>query len=93
LWANSPKHALLPLNAIRKYNATTGVAINASFITGLNFPIGLALPGNNLFVAINHGITIGKYNAATGVAINASFISLIDPPGIADTHPNTEATH
>jgi hypothetical protein len=33
------------------YNAKTGVAINASFITGLSWPVCLALRGNQLFVA------------------------------------------
>jgi len=38
-------------NTVGEYNATTGAAINASFITGLLSPQGLAISGNTLFVA------------------------------------------
>jgi hypothetical protein len=38
-------------DAVGEYNATTGAAINPSFITGLNGPYGLALSGNDLCVA------------------------------------------
>jgi hypothetical protein len=76
-------------NTVGEFNATTGAVIKASFITGLNFPWGLALSGNKLFVA-NEGSdtvgnnTVGKYNAATGAAINPSFITgLSDPAGLA----------
>jgi hypothetical protein len=68
------------------YDATTGAPINASLITGLNRPVGLALLGNNLFVVnqeTNNG-TVGEYNATTGAAINAKFITgLITPVGLA----------
>jgi hypothetical protein len=67
------------------YDATTGAPINASLITGLNRPVGLALLSNNLFVVnqASNG-TVGKYNATTGAAINANFITgLITPVGLA----------
>jgi hypothetical protein len=71
------------------YDAKTGVAINASFITRLNQPDGLAVLGNTLFV-LNFASgqkgtgTVGKYDATTGAAINASFITgLTGPRGIA----------
>ena len=65
---------------VGEYDATTGAAINANFITGLNRPVGLALLGNTLFVA-NHGSgTVGKYNATTGAAINANFITGLNTP-------------
>ena len=35
---------------VGEYNATTGAAINANFITGLDYPYGLALSGNKLLV-------------------------------------------
>ena len=60
---------------VGEYDATTGAAINASFITGLSFPWGLALSGNNLLVANSASNTVGEYNAATGAAINAIFIT------------------
>ena len=73
---------------VSKYNATTGAAINASFITGLiNLTFapdfGLAVSGNTLFVGDVLGF-VGKYDATTGGAINASFITgLHDPFGLA----------
>jgi hypothetical protein len=66
-------------NGVGEYNATTGAAVNANFITGLFDSMGIALSDNNLFVgtggfALGTG-TVGKYNAATGAAINANFIT------------------
>jgi hypothetical protein len=70
--------------SIGEYNASTGIAINANFITGLNYPYGFALSGNTLFVANYGGTTVGTYNATTGAAINANFITgLSDPEGLA----------
>jgi WD40 repeat protein len=62
------------------YNASTGAAINSSFITGLNSPLGLAISGNNLFVANFGNGTVGEYNATTGAAINPSFITGLSSP-------------
>jgi DNA-binding beta-propeller fold protein YncE len=45
---------------VGKYNATTGAAINANFITGLSSPKGLALSGNNLFVTNFFSNTVGE---------------------------------
>jgi hypothetical protein len=60
-----------------------GREIKANFIVGLEVPSGLAVDGNNLFVADERG-TVGKYNATTGAAINAGFITgLNDPIGVA----------
>src|SRR6266481_2358730 len=72
-------------NTIGEYNATTGAPINSSFISGLDFPNGIALFGGNLFVANSGNNTIGEYNAATGASINSSFISSVlnEPRGIA----------
>ena len=64
-----------------EYNATTGAAINANFITGLNTPQGLAVNDNSLFVAEFFGARVGKYDATTGVAINANFITGLGGPG------------
>ncbi len=61
---------------VGEYNATTGAAINANFITGLNNDWELALSGNSLYVASYNGIsTVGEYNATTGAAINANLIT------------------
>jgi hypothetical protein len=62
--------------------------LNASLITGLNGPFGLALSGNTLFVAITNGGapgagTVGRYDLNTGI-FNASFITgLNDPTSLA----------
>jgi DNA-binding beta-propeller fold protein YncE len=73
-----------PIGVVGKYDATTGAAISPSFITGLNFPVGLAVKGNTLFVANFDAGTVGKYDATTGGAINASFITgLNGPVGLA----------
>ena len=48
---------------VGEYNATTGATVNASLVSGLTDPIGIALSGGNLFVD-NDG-TIGGYNATT----------------------------
>jgi len=71
---------------VSEYDATTGAAINASFITGLSSPERLAALGNTLFV-VNGDVgtnidTIGTYNATTGAAINARFLPLFDPTGL-----------
>ena len=69
---------------VGEYDATTGAAINANFITGLISPAGLALSGNNLFVSNFGSTTVGEYNATTGAAINANFITgLNGPAGLA----------
>src|SRR6266849_456541 len=73
--------------SVGEYNASTGAAINANLITGLNTPTGLVVAGNILFVA-NIGPSVpgavGEYNASTGAAINASFITgLSQPIGLA----------
>ena len=49
-----------------KYLATTGAAINARFITGLDGPIGLALKGNTLFVANSGSGTVGTAGGGGG---------------------------
>ena len=58
--------------------------INTDLITGLSVPVGLALRGNTLFVAIQGIQTVGKYDATTGGVINPSFImGLSLPVGLA----------
>jgi hypothetical protein len=69
---------------VGEYDATTGAAINANFITGRNSSFGLALSGNNLFVSDTQIKTVGEYNATTGAVINANFITgLTGPVGLA----------
>jgi hypothetical protein len=66
-------------STVGKYDATTGEAINANFITGAGLPTALALLDNALFVANQSG-TVGKYDATTGEAINANFITGLQFP-------------
>jgi hypothetical protein len=68
---------------VGEYDATTGEAINANLIRGLNGSAsGLALRGNILFVAVvnSSGGFVGKYDATTGAAISPSFITGLDSP-------------
>ena len=70
--------------SVGEYDATTGVAINANFITGLDNPGALALLGNKLFAANQTSGRVGEYNATTGAAINVNFIlGLYEPFGLA----------
>ena len=59
---------------------TTDLAtVNASLISGLSEPEGIAVSGSYLFIA-NHGTgTIGEYTIS-GVTVNASLISGLDGP-------------
>jgi len=72
-------------STVGEYNATTGAAISSfTPITGLSIPEGIAVSGNNLFVAQEDNNTVGEYNATTGAAINASFITGVSiPAGLA----------
>ena len=93
LWA-MPKNARAQLyvtdvpagtdGVVDKYDAKTGAAISPSFITGMGFPLGLAVLGNKLFVVDFASGTVGKYDATTGEAINANFITGLQfPTGLA----------
>jgi len=49
-------------NIVGEYNATTGAPINASFITGLSKPDGLAIapePGSAALLALGAGALLG----------------------------------
>jgi hypothetical protein len=65
---------------VGEYNATTGEPLNVSLITGLDFPFGLAIKGNTLFVVNRGAGTVGEYNATTGQALNANFITGLNAP-------------
>ena len=72
---------------VGEYDARTGAAIDANFITGLGGPAGLAVQGPTpffpeglLFVANFGGGTVGQYNATTGEAVNANFIKGLNLP-------------
>ena len=62
---------------------TSGATINASLVSGLDDPLGIAVPGSDLFVVNGGNGTIGEYTTS-GTTVNASLISgLNEPQGIA----------
>jgi hypothetical protein len=77
-------------NGIGEYNAD-GTPVNTSFITGLVWPSGLAVSGNDLFVANEIGGVIGEYTTS-GATVNASLITGPNALSIAVTpEPGTLA--
>lgn len=73
-------------NTIGKYSNSGGV-VNASLISGLHQPQGIAVSGSNLFVA-NYGGTIGEYTTSGGI-VNASLVSgLSEPEGLVLSGPD-----
>src|SRR5450759_792596 len=63
----------------------SGATVNASLVSGLNEPLGIAVSGSNLFVTNGYGGTtgagtIGEYNAITGATVNASLVSGLNYP-------------
>ena len=53
--------------------------MNKSLITGLTYPGGIAISGNDLFVANTLDGTIGEYSTF-GATVSASLISGLDGP-------------
>src|SRR5580704_4828489 len=64
--------------------STSGSTVNASLITGVGNPWGMAWDGNaNLFVAAEGNRRVGEYTIS-GATVNASLISIRgDPTGVA----------
>ena len=86
--------ANLAIGTIGEYNATTGTTVNASVVSGLSDPAGIAVSGANLFVANLGNGTIGEYNATTGATVNAALVSgLSNPIGIAVSGANLFVTN
>jgi DNA-binding beta-propeller fold protein YncE len=66
------------------YDAATGNAIDANFISGLSGLLGVAIDGNNLYVAQRNSGKISQYDATTGTLIDpALFSGLNNPSGLA----------
>jgi hypothetical protein len=73
---------------IGKY-ASDGTTVNASLVSGLSLPFGIALSGSNLFVTNLSAGTIGKYTT-TGATVNAALVSGLGSAwGIAVTDDGT----
>ena len=66
---------LLEPGFVSEYDASSGKVIHTHFIRGLNFPTGLVVFGNILFVANSETGTVGKYDATKGNPINPSLIT------------------
>jgi hypothetical protein len=62
---------------------TSGATVNASLISGLDGPEGVALEGSDVYVINFEDGSVGEYTAS-GATVNASLISgLDDPEGVA----------
>src|SRR5437870_11200529 len=65
---------------VGEYNLD-GTTVNASLITGLTGPAGLALSGNKLYAVTDVGSgTVGEYDATSGAAINATLVTGLSSP-------------
>jgi PEP-CTERM motif len=62
------------------YNASSGLAVDSNFISGLNTVTGLAVIGDLLYVEDSGLNKVGLYNATTGAAMNTSFITGLNNP-------------
>jgi hypothetical protein len=67
---------------IGEYDATTGATINASLVSGLNYPYSIALSGGNLLVTDTYRTNISEYDTTTGALLNYSLVSVVNPRGI-----------
>jgi len=66
-----------------------GSTVNTSLISGLNYPVGLAISGDDLFVANFYGDSVGEYTTS-GATVNASLISGLDSPAYIAVSPVPE---
>ena len=57
---------------------TSGATVNAALISGLNFAVGVAVSGSDLF--LSNAVTIGEYTTS-GATVNAALISGLSGPG------------
>ncbi|HEX4146566.1 MAG TPA: choice-of-anchor Q domain-containing protein [Pirellulales bacterium] len=71
------------LSSTATVTALPGATVNASLVTGLDDPQGIAVSGDDLFVVNTATGTVGEYTTA-GAVVNAALITgLADPEGIA----------
>ena len=58
------------------------ISVNGSpnLVTGLNAPEGIAVSGEDLWIANTGSGTIGDYNAITGAVVNSSLVSGLNSP-------------
>lgn len=66
---------------VAEYDTKNNTLVSSALTTlGMSFPTGLALQGNNLFVASQGSQRISQYDATTGSLINANFITNVYNP-------------
>jgi hypothetical protein len=58
---------------------TTGATVNASLVTGLTYPVGLAVSGADIYVTNNSANSVGEYTTS-GAAVNPSLITGLSYP-------------
>jgi hypothetical protein len=74
-------------NTVGKYT-TAGATVNASLVSGLNYPFTIAVSDTHVFVTNYNSGTIGKYTLA-GATVNAALITGLNSPfGIAVSGTN-----
>jgi hypothetical protein len=72
---------------IGKYT-TSGATVNATLVSGLGVPVGIAVSEGNLFVTEFYGNTIGEYTTS-GATVNAALVSgVVSPNFIAVVDPS-----
>ena len=63
---------------------TSGATVNASLVTGLDGPVGLAVSGGDIFVANTYPIGGIKEFTTAGAPVNTSLVTGLDfPCGVA----------
>ncbi len=65
---------------IGEFDAVTGAATNANFITNVGYLLGMLVSGNILYVADEGPGAVEEYDATTGAVINANFITGLTSP-------------
>jgi hypothetical protein len=89
IWAAYAWGPFNSLGAVGVWDANTGAQINATLVSGISFPQGIAVYGGKLYVAlalgpagyVNGGLgTIAEYDATTGAPINTQLVSGLNNP-------------
>jgi len=63
-----------------------GSVVNASLITGIGAPFGLAVTSTDVYYTDNNNGVVGDYSTAT-MGLNSSLIAISEPTGIAVSSP------
>jgi hypothetical protein len=74
IYVTSPGSAMSGTGTISEYS-TSGMPIHAPVVSGLDDPLGIALSGSDLFVALHFDGKVAEYNATSGATVNPSVVS------------------